>query len=176
MQVTPSIGLVTSAPDRRVLHDNRWLSGRRCLRGACGQDFCHLHSSNGVDDPCKKHAGRTPWYVASAASASASMPCLQIKPWSCRTSTRSCVLHAHVEEQDDRARGSTARLPMAHLLWPSSAPCRLGDAEAGGESAGIGRCRRSGKARDGFSFPSIFVTAVNATSQPPIMLAIMAVP
>ena len=32
--VTPSIGLVTSAPDRRVLHDNRWLSGHRRLRGA----------------------------------------------------------------------------------------------------------------------------------------------
>ena len=26
MPVTPSIGLVTSAPDRRVLYDNRWLS------------------------------------------------------------------------------------------------------------------------------------------------------
>ena len=33
MPVTPSIGLVTSAPDRRVLHDNRWLSGHRHLRG-----------------------------------------------------------------------------------------------------------------------------------------------
>lgn len=32
--VTPSIGLVTSAPDRRVLHDNRWLSGHCRLRGA----------------------------------------------------------------------------------------------------------------------------------------------
>ena len=34
MPVTPSIGLVTSAPDGRVLHDNRWLSGHRRLRGA----------------------------------------------------------------------------------------------------------------------------------------------
>ena len=39
MPVTPSIGLVTSAPDRRVLHDNRWLSGHRRLRGAQGHDF-----------------------------------------------------------------------------------------------------------------------------------------
>ena len=77
--------------------------------------FLRVHSSNGRDDLSFFRAGGTHWYVVSAASASAYRPCLQIKLWTRRTSVRVVAQPRSVEEQGERARGSTARLPDAQL-------------------------------------------------------------
>ena len=115
MPVTPSIGLVTSAPDRRVLYDNRWLSGHRRLRGAVGLILRALHSSNGRDDLSFFCAGGTHWYVVNAASDSVYRLYLQIKLRRSWSVLRSLRKPRNVQEQGARARGSTARLPEAQL-------------------------------------------------------------
>ena len=175
MPVTPSIGLVTSAPDRRILYDNRWLSGHRRLRGAQGHDL-PASTPHAVTRAIRyAHTRvlalrRAPHIPTSGAPKAALL--LNVLCGLCTRAVRAGVYCARCANRAmlrskviGRAGGRRGYQRRSHdgraqprAVWAMPRPVERAPAR-------IGRCRRSGEARSLLSFPSMFVTGGVATSR-----------